>query len=113
MDVPDRLLADRPEDDLRRVAARLEDDQRRAELDADQSRPVAPRSEDDGRVGRADHARTTPASRPTRVVFTIAPSPQDINTIWAGSDDGLVHVTRDGGQNWDNVTPKELPEFAR
>jgi hypothetical protein len=47
------------------------------------------------------------------VVFTIAPTPQDINTIWAGSDDGLVHVTRNGGQNWDNVTPKDLPEFAR
>ena len=47
------------------------------------------------------------------VIFTIAPSPQDINTIWAGSDDGLIHVTRDGGKNWDNVTPKDLPEFAR
>jgi len=47
------------------------------------------------------------------VVFTIAPAPQDINTIWAGSDDGLIHVTRNGGQNWDNVTPKDLPEFAR
>ncbi|MEO7134147.1 MAG: glycosyl hydrolase, partial [Vicinamibacterales bacterium] len=47
------------------------------------------------------------------VVFAIAPAPQDINTIWAGSDDGLVHVTRNGGQNWDNVTPKDLPEFAR
>ena len=47
------------------------------------------------------------------VVFTIAPTPQDINTIWAGSDDGLIHVTRNGGQNWDNVTPKDLPEFAR
>jgi photosystem II stability/assembly factor-like uncharacterized protein len=47
------------------------------------------------------------------VVFTIAPAPQDVNTIWAGSDDGLIHVTRNGGQNWENVTPKDLPEFAR
>ena len=47
------------------------------------------------------------------VIFSIAPSQQDINTIWAGSDDGLVHVTRDGGRNWANVTPKDLPEFAR
>ena len=46
-------------------------------------------------------------------VFTIAPSPHDGQTIWAGSDDGLVHVTRDGGKAWDNVTPKDLPEFAR
>ena len=46
-------------------------------------------------------------------VFTIAPSPRDGQTIWTGSDDGLVHVTRDGGKTWDNVTPKDLPEFAR
>ena len=47
------------------------------------------------------------------VVFTLAPSLQDINTIWAGSDDGWVHITRDGGQNWQRVTPPDLPEFAR
>jgi photosystem II stability/assembly factor-like uncharacterized protein len=46
-------------------------------------------------------------------VFTVAPSPHDGRTIWAGSDDGLIHVTRDGGRTWDNVTPKDLPEFAR
>jgi photosystem II stability/assembly factor-like uncharacterized protein len=46
-------------------------------------------------------------------VFTIAPSPHDGQTIWAGSDDGLIHVTRDGGKAWDNVTPRDLPEFAR
>jgi len=47
------------------------------------------------------------------VIFTIAPSHQDIGTIWTGSDDGLVHVTRDGGTTWTNVTPPALPEFAR
>ena len=47
------------------------------------------------------------------VVFTIAPSRQDINTIWTGSDDGWVHVTRDGGKNWEKMTPPDLPEFAR
>ena len=46
-------------------------------------------------------------------VFTIAPSRHDINTIWAGSDDGFVQLTRDGGKTWNNVTPKGLPEFAR
>jgi photosystem II stability/assembly factor-like uncharacterized protein len=46
-------------------------------------------------------------------VFTIAPSPHDGQTIWAGSDDGLIHVTRDGGKAWENVTPRGLPEFAR
>jgi photosystem II stability/assembly factor-like uncharacterized protein len=47
------------------------------------------------------------------VVFALAPSPLDGNVIWAGSDDGLVHVTRDGGKNWTKVTPQGLPDFAR
>jgi photosystem II stability/assembly factor-like uncharacterized protein len=47
------------------------------------------------------------------VVFALAPSPLDGNVIWAGSDDGLVHVTRDGGQNWTKVTPPGLPDFSR
>lgn len=46
-------------------------------------------------------------------VFTIAPSPIDGNVIWTGSDDGLVHVTRDGGKNWQQITPPDLPEFTR
>src|SRR3954454_11479238 len=46
-------------------------------------------------------------------VFTIAPSAKDANVIWAGSDDGFVHVTRNGGTNWKNVTPKKLGDFAR
>ena len=46
-------------------------------------------------------------------VFSIGPSKKNINTIWAGSDDGLVHVTRDGGKTWRNVTPPEMPEFGR
>ena len=47
------------------------------------------------------------------VIFSIAASYQDANTIWVGSDDGLVHVTRDGGKNWSNITPPDLQEFAR
>ncbi|HUU33250.1 MAG TPA: hypothetical protein VMW48_04260, partial [Vicinamibacterales bacterium] len=47
------------------------------------------------------------------VIFTIAPSRQDANTIWTGSDDGWVHVTRDGGRTWQKITPPALPEFAR
>ncbi len=37
-------------------------------------------------------------------VYTISASPRDAGVIWAGSDDGLVHVTRDGGRHWQNVT---------
>jgi photosystem II stability/assembly factor-like uncharacterized protein len=46
-------------------------------------------------------------------VFTIAESPRVPGVIWAGSDDGLVNVTRDGGRTWRNVTPAGLPEWAR
>jgi hypothetical protein len=46
-------------------------------------------------------------------VFALAPSALDGNVIWAGSDDGVVHVTRDGGKNWVKVTPPDLPEFTR
>ncbi len=46
-------------------------------------------------------------------IFTIAPSRQDVNTIWTGSDDGLAYITRDGGKQWTNITPKDLPEFSR
>ena len=47
------------------------------------------------------------------VVFTLAPSPVDGRVIWAGSDDGYVHVTRDGGRSWEKVTPPGLPDFTR
>lgn len=43
-------------------------------------------------------------------VFTLAESPVRKDMIWAGTDDGLVHLTTNGGQNWTNVTPKDLPE---
>lgn len=46
-------------------------------------------------------------------VFALAPSTHDINTIWAGSDDGKIHITRDGGKNWADITPKSLPKFSR
>jgi photosystem II stability/assembly factor-like uncharacterized protein len=47
------------------------------------------------------------------VIYTVAPSYKDVNTIWAGTDDGLIHVTRDGGKNWTNVTPPELKSWAK
>ena len=43
-------------------------------------------------------------------VFNIEESPLQEGVIWVGSDDGLVHVTRDGGRTWTNVTPGDLPE---
>ena len=46
-------------------------------------------------------------------MFALGPGKTDVNILWAGSDDGLVHVTRDGGKTWTNVTPKEMPDFGR
>ncbi len=45
-------------------------------------------------------------------IFTIAPSRVDKQTIFVGSDDGRVHVTRDGGTTWVNITPPDMPDFT-
>jgi photosystem II stability/assembly factor-like uncharacterized protein len=46
-------------------------------------------------------------------IFAIAESPVAKGLIWAGTDDGLIQLTRDGGKTWNNVTPKDLPEWSR
>ncbi len=43
-------------------------------------------------------------------IMYLTESPHEEGVLWAGSDDGLLHVTRDGGKNWRNVTPADLPE---
>jgi len=47
------------------------------------------------------------------VIYTVAPSYKDANTIWAGTDDGLIHITRDGGKTWQNVTPPTLKSWEK
>ena len=47
------------------------------------------------------------------VIYTIGPSYKDINVIWAGTDDGLIHVTKDGGKTWTNVTPTPLTPWSK
>jgi photosystem II stability/assembly factor-like uncharacterized protein len=47
------------------------------------------------------------------VIYTIAPSFKDVNTIWVGTDDGLIHLTRDGGKTWQNVTPLDLTSWSK
>jgi photosystem II stability/assembly factor-like uncharacterized protein len=47
------------------------------------------------------------------VVFSTAPSPLKAGQIWAGSDTGLIHLTRDGGKTWQNVTPAGLADWSR
>jgi photosystem II stability/assembly factor-like uncharacterized protein len=45
-------------------------------------------------------------------IFAVAESPVERNLIWAGTDDGIIQITRDGGQRWDQVTPRDLPEWS-
>ncbi|MEO6612911.1 MAG: hypothetical protein ABIT05_10525 [Chitinophagaceae bacterium] len=47
------------------------------------------------------------------VIYTIAPSFKDINTIWCGTDDGLIHLTKDGGKTWKNVTPAAVTSWSK
>jgi photosystem II stability/assembly factor-like uncharacterized protein len=75
-----------------------------------------------GDLTRNDKSRQGPSGGPITkdntsveyygTVFALSPSPHDVGTIWAGSDDGLVHLTRDGGRTWTNVTPRDLPEWS-
>ncbi|MCE9558615.1 MAG: glycoside hydrolase [Armatimonadetes bacterium] len=59
---------------------------------------------------------TTPEMKtmPRRgVIYTIAPSPLDLNLIWCGTDDGLIWVTKNQGKNWENVTPKAVTSWSK
>ncbi len=56
-----------------------------------------------------------PGSQPTQrgVIYTVAPSYQDLQRIWVGTDDGLIHVTGDGGATWKDVTPPQVTSWAK
>jgi photosystem II stability/assembly factor-like uncharacterized protein len=47
------------------------------------------------------------------VIYTVAPSPLDPNRIWCGTDDGLIHLTTDGGKTWNNVTPPNISAWQK
>jgi hypothetical protein len=76
-----------------------------------------------GDLTRNDKSKQQPSGGPITIddtgteyydtIFAVAESPVVKGLIWAGSDDGLVHVTRDGGQTWTDVTPKEMPEWSK
>jgi photosystem II stability/assembly factor-like uncharacterized protein len=76
-----------------------------------------------GDLTRNDKSKQQPSGGPITIddtgteyydtIFAVAESPRANGLIWAGADDGLVHVTRDGGKNWTDVTPKEMPEWSK
>ena len=71
---------------------------------------------------RADPATLGPSGGPITkdntgaeyyaTIFAFAESPVERGLFWAGSDDGLIHISRDGGTSWDDVTPNQLPKTA-
>ena len=58
-------------------------------------------------------AEAEKTKRQRGVIYAVAPSQQDTNTIWAGTDDGLIHITRDGGKNWTNITPPSVDDWSK
>ena len=71
--------------------------------------------EDPGVPANLDQATAAdaPGDKRRGVIYTIAPSPLRASTIWVGTDDGLIHVTRDDGKTWQNVTPPELTPWSK
>lgn len=59
--------------------------------------------------------RTEQNAQPTQrgVIYAVAPSPLDINRIWAGTDDGQIQLTTNGGKNWTNITPPNMTPFQK
>ncbi|HEY6251199.1 MAG TPA: glycoside hydrolase [Candidatus Angelobacter sp.] len=59
--------------------------------------------------------RSEQTAAPTQrgVIYAVAPSPLDINRIWAGTDDGQIHLTTNGGKNWTNITPPNMTPFQK
>ena len=53
------------------------------------------------------------AEKQRGVIYALAPSFKTLTTLWAGTDDGQVWITRDGGKNWDDITPKELTPWSK
>ena len=53
------------------------------------------------------------ADKQRGVIYSLAPSFKNVNTLWAGTDDGLVWLTRDGGKNWTDITPRELTPWSK
>ena len=47
------------------------------------------------------------------MVYALAPSHLDVNVLWAGTDDGLIHVTRDGGKSWKDITPRGMTAWSK
>jgi photosystem II stability/assembly factor-like uncharacterized protein len=55
----------------------------------------------------------TKQARRRGVIYSVAPSPLDVKRIWCGTDDGLIHLTTDGGKTWNDVTPPSISAWQK
>ena len=75
--------------------------------------PTSPATTSRSRIGRAGRSpRTTPSVETYDTIFSVVESPVQKDLIWAGTDDGLVQLTEDGGGHWRNVTPQGMPRVG-
>ncbi len=58
-------------------------------------------------------SKDSSADKQRGVIYSLAPSFKSLNTLWAGTDDGLIWTTRDGGEHWKNITPPELSPWSK
>ena len=78
-------------------------------ISPDLSRPTTEVPENIG-IYRSESLKKMPRRG---VIYTIAPSPKDMKTIWCGTDDGLIHLTKNGGTTWQNVTPNSITSWSK
>jgi photosystem II stability/assembly factor-like uncharacterized protein len=79
------------------------------QISPDLTRPTFEVPASVGKYRNEETAKPTPRG----VIYAVAPSPLDINRIWAGTDDGRIHLTLDGGKKWNEVTPPNMTAFQK
>ncbi|HET8887989.1 MAG TPA: glycoside hydrolase [Candidatus Angelobacter sp.] len=79
------------------------------QISPDLTRPTFEVPASVGKYRNEETAKPTPRG----VIYAVAPSPLDINRIWAGTDDGRIHLTLDGGKKWSEVTPPTMTAFQK
>ncbi|HEY2170095.1 MAG TPA: glycoside hydrolase [Candidatus Angelobacter sp.] len=79
------------------------------QISPDLTRPTFEVPASVGKYRNEETAKPTPRG----VIYVVAPSPLDINRIWAGTDDGRIHLTTDGGKKWNEVTPPTMMPFQK
>jgi photosystem II stability/assembly factor-like uncharacterized protein len=79
------------------------------QISPDLTRPTFEVPASVGKFRNEETAKPTPRG----VIYAVAPSPLDINRIWAGTDDGRIHLTLDGGKKWNEITPPNMTAFQK